>query len=42
MAAKQKNREALLMADNDDSDEDCIDDDNSSDLEDGELEVIKK
>lgn len=30
------------MADNDDSDEDCIDDDNSSDLEDGELEVIKK
>lgn len=29
------------MGDGDDSDEDCIDDDNSSDLEDGELEVLK-
>lgn len=29
------------MADQEDSDEDCIDDDNSSDLEDGELEVLK-
>ena len=42
MAAQQKHREALLLADQDDSDEDCIDDDNSSDLEDGELEVRKK
>ena len=32
-----------MLADADDSpDEDCIDDDNSSDLEDGELEVDKK
>lgn len=33
----------MLLADNDDSpDEDCIDDDNSSDLEDGELDIEKK
>ena len=33
----------MLLADNDDSpDEDCIDDDNSSDLEDGEVDVDKK